>query len=176
MGHPLFEEHRTHFAFALGGAGVVVLGAGVMLARRRSKSQDAGKLFVLFDLRYWGPVLALLGAITLFFQSLEISGLVNRLMALLNRPPTVVAAREPVPSNAPPVVFPLIKLQGIIFKNNHPVVLIRGQSYGVGERVERALVKEITREGVTLELSNELKTIFLGGGPAPNAARPAAAR
>lgn len=171
VGHPLFEEHRAHFALALGGTGVVLLSAGLLLARRRNRAKDAGKLFVLFDLRYWGPVLALLGAITLYFNSLNVSGLVGRLMALLKRPPAaVVAAREPVPINAPPVVFPVTKLQGIIFRTNHPVVLIRGQPYGVGERVGRALVKEITREGVTLELSNELKTILLGGDPVTNAA------
>ena len=127
VGRPVFENHREHIALALAVSGVIAWFVGRVLggkARKESaieSDDESTRIFILFDLRYWGPMLLTLGVITLFIQTLAFRK--EKPVATVH-PPTpekieVGAAPEPKPKA--PVVFPAIHVQGIILRQGHPV-------------------------------------------------------
>lgn len=74
----------------------------------------------------------------------------------------VIAPPEPAPvaSNAP-VTFPAIKLQGMILRGQQSVIIVDGKSFGLGEEIEGAIVKEITRAGAVLEKAGAVQLVPL---------------
>ena len=183
VGRPFFEQHRVHMAIILAavGAGTLVLGSYLAGKQPEGESPEADKGFRLLDLRYWGPMLILLAGITFFIQTIadRMELIVSQRMKTASvLAPQKVAALEPSkaePSKAEspkprvPVVFPELKVQGLIFRADRPVVLINGRQYGVGDLISNAMVKEITRAALTIEKSNEVKVIALDGAPGPAA-------
>ena len=169
VGKPIFEQNRHYVAAVLVAAGVTAWFVGRHLASRRDALKileddtETTRSFVLLDLRYWGPMLLALGVITLFIRPLRSAA---PSVAVAPRPePRKVAvvtppAPEPVKTNAP-VTFPPLKMQGVIFRENHPFAIINGQSYTVGDHVGEVEVKAIDRTGVVLELSGEVKLLSL---------------
>jgi len=171
VGHPIFEHNREYIAGALAACGIAAWFVGRAFARRAEKrravagtEEDGARLFVLFDLRYWGPMLLTLGAITLFIQTI---GFQKEKTVVAPPPPPpkkveVVAAPEPEPPKPKaPVVFPTLHVQGIILNEGRPVAILNGHSYFVGDNVGDVTVKAISREGVELEKLGEVKLLSL---------------
>ena len=170
VGKPLFEQNRHYVAAVLVAAGVAAWFVGRHLGDRRratanvlSDEETSSRSFVLLDLRYWGPMLLALGVITLFIRPLRAAPTVAA--APRREPPKVAVvapprAPEPVKTNAP-VRFPPLKMQGVIFREDHPFAIINGQSYTIGDHVGQVEIKSIDRSGVVLELSGQVKLLSL---------------
>src|SRR5436190_12836791 len=74
VGKPMFENHREYVAGSLGACGVAAWVVGRVLFSRNHDTDNEGETshkFILFDLRYWGPMLVALGVITLFIRPLK---------------------------------------------------------------------------------------------------------
>lgn len=179
VGQPAFERSRGYIAGVLAICGIVAWFFGRFLGRRRVANQpkDDARIFVLFDLRYWGPMLVVLGVITLFIDTIKLREENASLVAAPLPPkkvePVVVAAEPPPPVTKLPVSFPIVKVQGIIFRENHPAVIVNGRSYEEGDAIGDMTIKEITRDAVTFEKSGEEKLFFLAGDPRGNDLRAA---
>jgi hypothetical protein len=162
VGTPLFEQHRPHAALALALSGAIAWFIGRALA---SRSENARR-FLLCDLRYWGPMLLALGVITLFIRPLRHIEHSTPLQAAKPAPRPVVVAKveppaAPQPAPAKPAVFPKMKMQGIIYREACPFVIINGASYTVGDQCGDVLVRAIDRESVMLEMAGEVKVLTL---------------
>ncbi|HEY0552382.1 MAG TPA: hypothetical protein VGF13_22470 [Verrucomicrobiae bacterium] len=171
--HPIFERFRGYIALALAVSGIAAWFIGRFLGRKRLANHEQledTKVFVLFDLRYWGPMFVALGVITLFIDTIKLRK-TNTSVAAAPAPPTPprivepVVVAEPPPAPKPPVDFPAFKVQGIIFRAENSAVILNGRSYEEGDLVGDVIVKEITRETVKLEKSGEEKVFFLAGDP-----------
>ena len=154
-----YAAHRWYVCGGLAALGVILVLAGNALntARRRrflelrsdteenesgEETRDPGQPFFLANVAYWGLMLVAFGASTALIRPV---------------PPKVeiVQAREPV-TNAPvvtnvvtvatpevPTNAPVIKLQGLVFREPNSSVLINGRTYFVGDTFEDAQVVEI---------------------------------
>ena len=165
VGHPFFEPHRRHLAIALGGLGLVAWLIGWFLVRKHAddESSDERRVNWLCDFRYWGPMLSVLGGVTLCIQTLpDDVAFVRRLLGLDSGKKAVAVARAaPPPVPQAPVIFPSVKIQGIVIRDARSAVIVKGRTYLVGDQIDGATIKEITRETVTLEKSSEVKIISL---------------
>lgn len=173
VGQPVFDTHRPALALGLGIFGVLVISVGLLAANRRrnKKLPDPGKAMNFLEPRFWGGVLLVLSLLTFNFQTWGLDVRWFELRARMDGQPQIVQAREPAEPEQPgkldkpapkAVQIPLIKIQGIIFKKERPVVLIDGESYEVGEQIEDAVIQEITREGIVVKIGREMKTIRMG--------------
>ncbi len=161
VGRPLFEEHRGHLAVALGALGLLAWFIGRCLAQQRAEYESTAhkKVTWLFDLRYWGKMLIVWGGIILCIQTLaDDEAFVRRLLGMEGGKKAVARAAAPKASS---VIFPSLKIQGIIIRDARSAVIVNGNSYLVGDRIGDVTVKEITRDAVTLEKLNEVKIISL---------------
>jgi hypothetical protein len=171
VGKPMFELNRALIAGAFAIVGVVAWFVGRYLGSRKSGAESeteetaAAKRFILFDLRYWGPMFVVLGIITLFIRPLkqETTEVVAQAPPAPVKTAAVVVAVEPkvAPKPQAPVEFPVLKMQGVIYRSERPFAIINGRSYAVGDHVGEVLVKAIDRTSVLLELSGELKMLTL---------------
>jgi hypothetical protein len=168
VGTPFFEARRPHFAMGLAICGAILWFWG--RRRKEKKVEEASedetdtRVFVLADLRYWGPMLVILGVITLFIQTLHQKEPV--MIQARVAPAPVVQPPPPPPEPVPqpkkaPATFPVIKLQGVIVKAENSMAIINGQSFAIGDRIGDAVLKEINRDGVTLEIDDQVKSILL---------------
>lgn len=175
VGQPVFDTNRPVFAAGLGAVGVLVIFVGVVAAKRRQSNRlpDPGRLKRFIEPRFWGFVVILIGMLTFNFEAWGLDLRWLDLRARMEGRVEIVQAREPgetnqiskhAPHKAGPV--PAIKIQGIIFKSEHPVVLIDGQSYRVGESVDDAVIQAITRESIVVQIGGrrEPSTWGQGGG------------
>jgi hypothetical protein len=168
VGTPIFEAYRFHAAAALAGAGIVAWFIGRKIgARQKAATEDEGPRFVLFDLRYWGPMLLLLGVITLFIRQLH-TRVETQVAQAPAAPKKIIVPPAPTPAPAPepvvakvPVIFPDLKIQGVFFRAQSPFAIINGDSYAVGDRIGEVEVKAIERESVMLELHGQFKMLTL---------------
>jgi hypothetical protein len=167
VGHPIFEMFRPYAAIVLGVAGIGGWFLGRALGARR-RVQNEEQRFVLFDLRYWGPMFVILGIITVFIRPLRTQESSKPLVAAPLPPPkkaepAVVVANVPVPPVVPPkpVTFPPLKIQGVIFGSSTPYAIINGQSYTVGDHLGDVVVRAIDRSSVMIELGGEMKVLTL---------------
>lgn len=168
-GKPAFEVCRPYLA-----GGMVVIGVGGwfmgrFMSRRKSLAprhteEEEGESFGLRDLRYWGPMCVLLGVITLFIWPLQEPSSAPPVVA----PPTPkkVVAQVPPPPNPVPVSviaekvevrFPVLKLQGVIVRDDSSFAIINGRSYTVGDHVGKVVVRSIHADSVALELDGQIK-------------------
>lgn len=168
VGKPVFENNRPHIAGALVAAGVVAWFVGRALQPKPvSAEMDpdlAPRRFVLFDLRYWGPMFLAFGIITLFIRPLKTV-----------KPEPVLAKAKPAPKKEvvaprkPPVVavtparpvFPKLKMQGVIYREEKPFAIINGKSYTIGDHIGDVVVRSIDRTSVMLEGGGEMKVLSL---------------
>ena len=171
VGKQIFENHREYIAGALVVCGVAAWFFGRMLVAGSKDKEDetpegeTSNRFILFDLRYWGPMLLALGIITLFIRPLKQKVEYTALAATPPPPPPKKVVPKP-PEPEPvvvkiPAVFPKLKMQGVIFRETRPFAIINGQSYTVGDRLGDVLVKSIDRASVILELQGELQVLTL---------------
>ena len=161
---PALNSWRALIAAAFAAQAVFAWFLGRRKAQRRAADQSKEELWPPSDLRFHGAMLLIIAGITLF---------IHPLFWRKQEPPPAVAVRPPskppvvAPPPAPPppavvpVVFPKLKLQGLIIRDNNSMAIINGQSYGVGDTVEGAVVKAIERNQVILELGSEVQTLKL---------------
>ena len=153
-------------------AGVVAYFAGRVLGKRRrlvpvDRDEEEQDTFSLRDLRYWGPMLFILGVITLFIWPLQKP--TEHTAAPAPAPKKVVVAAAPAPKPVPasvavasvPVKFPDMRMQGVIVREDSSFAIINGRSYSVGDHIGDVVVKSIERGSVALELNGEIKLLTL---------------
>ena len=164
VGKSTFEQHRMYITGVLVAAGVAAWFIGRYLGGKKpieKEEEGVTARFVLFDLRYWGPMLVILGVITLFIRPLRQENL--EVASAPTRPPVkIVPPPQPEPPKPKqPVSFPELKMQGLFLNEKVPYAIINGQSYAVGDHLGDITVKAIDRAGVMLELLGELKMLTL---------------
>jgi hypothetical protein len=170
VGKSVFEQNRMYIAGVFVAAGVAAWFIGRHLGKKKPKQDDEEDLaprFLLFDLRYWGPMLVTLGIITLFIRPLRHQQV--EVATAPTQPPVkkvVEAVVPPPPQPEPPkpkepVTFPELKMQGLFLNEKIPYAIINGQSYAVGDHLGEITIKAIDRTGVMLELSGEMKMLTL---------------
>lgn len=76
-------------------------------------------------------------------------------------PETEVAPRllDPVAPAPPP--FPVLRLQGVIYRSANASAFINGRILTVGDKVEDAVLAKIERQSVTFEMSGQTKVVQL---------------
>ncbi len=172
VGQPVFDTHRPVLAAGVGVLGVLVILVGGVAAKRRQtkKLPDPGKLVDFLEPRFWGGVILVLGLLTFNFQTWGLDLRWLELCARMDGQAQIVQAREPAETEKPEkpapkaAQVPLIKIQGIIFKTERPVVLIDGEAYEAGAQIDDAVIQEITREGIVVKIGRETKIIRMGTG------------
>lgn len=164
VGNPFFEPYRPHAAIGLAVLGGIAWLTGRGVSSRRSA--DAGRGFILFDLRYWGPMLVVLGVITLFIRPLRWTPAVKEVQVakrvVKEIVPPAPQKEEALMVAAPvPVIFPDLKIQGLIMSQDRPVVILNGHPYSVGDQLGEVVVKAIDRTSVMLEMQGAVKVLTL---------------
>ena len=169
VGKPIFEDHRLYIAGIFAAAGVAAWFVGRYLGAKRHVAEDEEgeepritSRFVLFDLRYWGPMCLAFGIIVLFIRPLKAqkNEAVVPPRSPKAEPVAVVEAPEPAKPKVP-VTFPPLKIQGIIYREAQPFAIINGYSYTIGDQVGGVMVRAIDRSSVVLELAGEMKLLTL---------------
>jgi hypothetical protein len=169
-GKPAFEACRPYIAAAMAVIGVVAWFFGRVTSRREMLSRNAEDdedTFSLRDLRYWGPMLVILGVITLFIWPLgtppadqtAVAPAPSKVVRLVAPQPK--AAPRPVLAEKPVVKFPAMRIQGVIVRDDNSFAIINGKSYSVGDHVGDAVVRSIERESVEVELNGEVKLLTI---------------
>ena len=118
--------------------------------------------FLLVNLAYWGVMLATFGVIIAFIVPTykdKAQPVIAREPAKTNTPIATNVAVAPL-TNAP--TQPIIKLQGLVFREPNPSVLVNGRTYFVGEFVEDAKLVEIGPQSATFEWEGKR---FVAPGP-----------
>ena len=78
-------------------------------------------------------------------------------------PVTNVVAQVAVITNVPPpVVFPKMRLQGLVCNGDRSTATIDKRVVGVGERIGEVEIVEIGTNSVTIELQGQQKVLYLG--------------
>lgn len=131
-------------------------------SRRRRARIESGEItaeeaeyetpFFFFSSAYWGVMLIVFGAILLMIA--PDPGAVKSMPVLASEP----APSAPAP---PPVTFPELDLQGLVYQKVRASALINGKTYFEGDTVGDVLVKAIKPESVVVELNGEEKTLDL---------------
>lgn len=178
-GKVYFEDHRHYYSLALGLVGLGLWGFGRWKAARPAPAEEipleegeerAVESYFLKSSQYWGVIVFVFGLVALFIHPLR------------QPPPQIVAAAPapprpnppPVPLPVPlpvllpeklpavaPIEFPKMKMQGVNTSGSHPNAIINGHVYSVGDKVGAAVVTAIDRHSVKLELSGQIKFLFL---------------
>ena len=159
------RANRQYVAASFAGAGVLIWWAGQRVARARENNlgRHESKPFLLFDLRYWGPLFLAVGVVTFFIHPLKIwqsrlpEAIAKPIEALRNKPPAPIKP-EPIKKA---VVFPPLRIQGVILRRNQAFAIIDGNSYAVGDQLGEVVIKAIDRTSVLLEMAGEVKLLNL---------------
>ncbi len=170
-----YEAYRWPICLGFLALGAMVWPMGLNLNARRaqktiasresrdSMAEDEGDKpappFLLFNLSYWGAMLAGFGLILFFVTPM-----------LPNKAQTVAArtvstndlAAPPHPKPAPKAAFPpSLKLQGLTYRQSNPSALINGRTYFVGEYLGNVKLVAIDAQQVVLELEGQQKVLVL---------------
>lgn len=165
-GQEYFEEHRLLISLALGLVGMGVWSFGRWKPAQRARTEEVpvadeeakvAKFDFLQSSGYWGPMIIVFSLVAFFIQPLRQK----------MTPKIIASSPAPVPRPAvklPPVAsieFPKMKLQGVNTLGGDPNVIINGRVYTIGDHLGPAVIKAIDRQGVTLELSGQIKVLRL---------------
>ena len=143
---------RMHAELLCGGAGGI--GFVMWLGGRLSSKADRGdgnSLAYLTGPRYWGLLLALSALLAYSHSAYR---------RLQNKPIVPVVAERPVPA-ARKVVFPPLKLEGVVFQGAKSSALVNGKVVFVGDDVDLVEVVSIQPDHVVMVLEGQTNTIFL---------------
>src|SRR5688572_12340684 len=158
----LYQVHKWRICVGLLVAGAVLFFVGSSLNRRRKRRYQAQQAalpeqdrdadprqaepFLLFNLSYWGIVMVLFSAITVFIVPSHRQA---------EKPKPQVAARPvpppPPPPPPPPTNVPSFKFQGMTLRGANPSALINGRTYFIGDLVGEAKVIAIEANQAILE-------------------------
>jgi hypothetical protein len=176
-----YDLHRREIAGGLCGAGVVAFVIGRVLNRHRKLEhprverlpeeseelqEHEGQPFILFNLAYWGPILAAFGLVVLFIPAKIMSDMVVEARAPV---PPKPKAQPPAPTNVVKVEvkqtnqvsFPPLKLQGITQRGTKSTALINGRTYFLGDTVGEAKLISIFDSSVVFELQGQMLSVTL---------------
>jgi len=124
--------------------------------------------FLLVDLQYWGLMLTIFGIIVIFIVPFEKVAareakaaapkekIVKKgvPVAVTNEPP-----KPPPPPEPKPVAFPVLKLQGLVYRGEDSSALINGRTYFVGDIVADTKVISISPTNVVVEREGQRKEL-----------------
>jgi hypothetical protein len=177
QGKAFYQVYRWAICAAMLAMGVfLLLVGGFVNARiRESRRDDEGGPtgpFLLVNLQYWGLMLTIFGIIVIFIvpyakvEKVEARqpNVAKPTVAKKVLPPAVTnvtsVTNEP-PPKPKPVVFPALKLQGIVSRGKDSSALINGRTYFVGNYVADVKVISITETSVVVELSGQQRELQL---------------
>jgi hypothetical protein len=161
-----YEAYRWFVIVGFGWLGVFLFIWGrikiTTQARRRRARIESGEItaeeaeyempFFFLSSAYWGVMLIVFGAVLLMIA--PDPGAVKTVSVLASEP--VPAAPAP-----PPVSFPELNLQGLVYQKVRASALINGKTYFEGDTIGDVLVKAIHPKNVVVELNGEEKTLDL---------------
>jgi hypothetical protein len=79
--------------------------------------------------------------------------------------PLLAVAPPPAPKPAPAptnaLVFPPLKLQGVMIRDGSSFAILNGDAYTVGDRIGAVLVKSIDRDAALVEMNGRTKLLKL---------------
>ena len=169
-----YQVYRWAICAGLLAMGVFLwLVGGFVNARiRESRRDDAGGPtgpFLLVNLQYWGLMLGIFGIIVICIVPHAKGDAPQPKTAAAK--PTIAKKVVPPPSAPPvvtnelpkpkPVVFPALKLQGIVSRGKDSSALINGRTYFVGNYVADVKLVSITETSVVVELSGQQRELHL---------------
>ncbi|HXG48141.1 MAG TPA: hypothetical protein VNO52_10995 [Methylomirabilota bacterium] len=166
------QQHTLVVGGIIGGLGLLTWAAGrarqIMAARDNPAGSDAPTGVPLFSLQFFGPVVALCGAL------IAGQGRVQSLYYQLNAKWKAVASRpahargsdanrtaEPAAGQAKGTPEPEIKLQGIFFRKSGATAMIDGQTVAVGDWIGGVQVTAIDKKTVTVEMGGTSRVLKL---------------
>jgi hypothetical protein len=161
-----YESYRWFLIVGFGWLGVILFIWGRWKSSRQTRRfqtqqanaqagqevEEPERPFFFFSAAYWGVMFVIFGAIMLVIAP---SYTVAKARASTNS----VIPQKPEP--APPVTFPDLKMQGVVFRQPNPSVLINGHTYFTGDTVGETKVVAIGPTNVTLELHGQTKILNL---------------
>ena len=161
-------------------AGLLAMGVFLLLVggfvnakiRESRRDEEGGPTgpFLLVNLQYWGLMLTIFGIIVIFIVPNAKVEKVEARQPNAAKPPVAKKIVPPAATNATnvtiepppkPVVFPPLKLQGIVSRGKSSSALINGRTYFVGNYVADAKVISITETSVVVELSGQQRELQL---------------
>jgi len=142
---------------------ILILAGFIKAARRRKAARAAGTpeshdhsdpLSFLRQLHFWGGVL-LIAALPIFF-------LCRGYMRPKPAPVAAVPVKKPLPpAPEPEVVFPELKVQGVVCSGAKSTAVVNGRTVQLGEQTEGVRIIAINPEGITVELSGKTRDYLL---------------
>jgi hypothetical protein len=175
-----YDLHRRQIAGALCGIGAIAYMVGRVWNRKlrllkeqeerpAEESQEdegnAGEPFALFDLAYWGPILAAFGLVVAFIPGKGVNATAAAQAAAPPKPKVELAAQTNAGKidlkQTRQVTFPAVKLQGVTQRGTNSSALIDGRTYFLGEMVGNARLIAIFATSVVLELQGEMHSLTL---------------
>lgn len=160
-----YALHRWAICIVLFVMGVFLLAvgrfvnAGIRESRRGDPEAPAGP-FLLVNLEYWGLMMTIFAVIVAIIIPTWRGEAVAR-EGRSGQPKTNVVKKVETPLTNPPVVFPELKLQGLVFREGNPSALINGRTYFVGNSIGDAKLISVTESNVTLELQGQQRRLAL---------------
>lgn len=166
------QQHALVVGSVIGGLGLLTWAAGrarqIMAARDNPAGSEAPTGVPLFSLQFFGPVVALCGALIAGHgraQSLYYE-LHAKLRAVASRPAQARGSDagrtvEPAAGKAKGPAEPEIKLQGIFFRKSGATAMIDGQTVAVGDWIGGVQVTAIDKKTVTVEMGGTSRVLKL---------------
>jgi len=152
-GNAVFESSRPAIAGFLGVGGLAALAIGIVIAARDSRKEDKPIRFILFDLRFWGPLLLVLAGVTHYVRALKIPLATAKPELAQSETPAGVPQLEKAAARPPK-----LQVQGVIYRESQPTVILNGNQYSIGDHMGDVIVRAIDRRSITLEIHGK-KTI-----------------
>lgn len=173
-----YESYRWHICGSFIGLGITLWIIGRIVNKRlRSPPPDpeddaddpeetpaSREPFLFLNLAYWGAMLTVFGLIiTIIFPSHEAESKpvaartnpVARVTKIATNPPRIQTQQ----TTNQPVAFPTFKLQGVVYRQPDPSVLIDGRTFFLGESVEGAKIIAIEPHSATFEWQGQRRVL-----------------
>lgn len=175
QGKTFYQVYRWAICAVLLAMGTFLLlvGAFVNAKIRESHRNDPEGLtgpFLLVNLQYWGLMLTIFGIIVIFIvpyqkvEAREANTAAPKAKIVKKAVPAIVTNEPPKPTPLPPpkpVVFPELKLQGVVCRESNSSALINGRTYFVGDIIAEAKLMSISETNVVLEREGQQKELQL---------------
>ena len=177
-----YENYRWHICVGLIGVGIALWLVGRISNGRHpspaADSEDAdnpediaesSEPFFLANPGYWGVMLVVFGLIVTIIGPTRSAGpqpvaaRTNSIPAAtkvpINISPQIPAQSRAQSSTNQSARFPTFKLQGVVYRQPNPSVLINGKTFFVGESVEGAKIMAIDPHSATFEWEGQPITV-----------------
>jgi hypothetical protein len=175
-----YERHKWSICATAIISGAIAYGVGRYVLRRihtryleaqaklpeaeRDSDSKQWEPFLLFNLAYWGVMIAIFGCIIIFFvpthskrQKATVAARASERPARKAQPAPAAATTNAIP---PPPPIPRFRLQGITLREPNPSALIDGRTYFIGDMVKDAKVVSIDASTVVLEWRDIKVTLY----------------